>query len=138
MYTIDQNDRIVVLREIPRSSIGAPCPVILADELTLVLAFYIGSKVPPGWDGIPREISIDSTSESVALITFQCPCAHILSEISDTTIYGHPLAARGLGPYSAVEVVHSSWIRQLEHLQATRASPHPQAYAALRHFIRIS
>jgi hypothetical protein len=135
MYSVDQEDRVVALGEVPKPGVGAPCPVILADESTLVLAYYVSSPPPPDWDGIPREISLDSTGESAALVTFYWCWVHIQSEITDATINGHPLYDRGLNSYSAFEVLHSSWIRQLEHFQATEASPQPQRYARLRHFI---
>jgi hypothetical protein len=135
MYSVDQNDRVATLREVPKPDVGAPCPAIVADESTLVLAYYVSSPPSLDWDGSPREISVDSKGESAAVITFRACRVYIQTEITDATIDGHPLYNRGLKSYGAFEVLHSSWIRQLEQFQATQASPQPKSYAQLRHFL---
>jgi hypothetical protein len=135
MYSVDHKDRVVPFGGVPKPNVGAPCPLVVADESTLVLAYYVSAPPPADWDGIPREISLDSTGESAALVAFRHCRIYIQAEISDATIDGHPLYHRGLESYRAFEVLHSSWIRQLEHFQATEASPQPQWYARLRHFI---
>ena len=135
MYSVDHRDRVVAVSELPKPDVGAPCPVVVADESTLVLAYYVSSPLPPDWDGIPREVTIDSSVESAALVTFSGCRVHVQTEISDATIDGHPLYDRGLQSYNAFEVRQSSWIRQLEQFQAVQASPQPQWYSRLRHFI---
>ena len=41
MYEFDGEDRVVKLAELPQSSVGAPCPVVLSDEHSTVLAYYL-------------------------------------------------------------------------------------------------
>jgi hypothetical protein len=41
MYSIDQHDRVKGLSGVPQSCVGAPRPVIVCDEATLLLAYYI-------------------------------------------------------------------------------------------------
>jgi hypothetical protein len=135
MYSVDDRDRVLAVPQLPKPDVGAPCPVVVADQFTLVLAYYVSAPPPADWDGIPREITSDSTAESAALITLSGCRTYIQTEITDATIEGHPLYERGLESYKAFEVLHSSWIRELEQFQATEASPQPQSYRRLRHFI---
>jgi len=51
MYTISAsaNDEVKELKDIPQSSIGAPCPTIIADEYNLAVAFYLEVR-DEAWD----------------------------------------------------------------------------------------
>jgi hypothetical protein len=40
MYTVDDLDSIIELRDVPQSSVGAPCPMILCSEQSLHLAYF--------------------------------------------------------------------------------------------------
>ena len=98
------NDTVVRLRSVPRPSAGAPHPVIVADEGQLFLA-YIVDTFDEDWDGrSPRIVSKDSTDELVTLAVFQRPYAHLFGHPNDEAFRGHPLASRGLRPYSASEI----------------------------------
>jgi hypothetical protein len=50
VYEVDERDRVVELRDVPQSSIGAPIPCVLADEHRVILAYYI-EEPDPDWDG---------------------------------------------------------------------------------------
>ena len=54
---------------------------------------------------------------------------------SDEAFDGHPLASRGLEPWDAFEVVDSSWVRQLERMNAVHPAHRPEHFADYRHFI---
>jgi len=41
MYTVDKKDKVLPLSNVPHSSVGAPCPLVLSDEHTTVVAYYI-------------------------------------------------------------------------------------------------
>jgi hypothetical protein len=49
MYEVDDKDRVVTLEGIPQSSVGAPEPVIIANEHRVVVAYRVQSAEI--WDG---------------------------------------------------------------------------------------
>ncbi len=54
---------------------------------------------------------------------------------NDEAFAGHPLASRGLQPYGAFEVLASSWIRQLERMNAVHRHHDPEDFAVYRHIV---
>jgi hypothetical protein len=49
MYRVDHRDKVVPLEDLPQSSIGAPCPLGLASEHRVVVAYFI-LDMDPEWD----------------------------------------------------------------------------------------
>ena len=43
MYSVDSRDTVVPLPNFPQSSVGTPCPIVLTDEHTLILAYYMST-----------------------------------------------------------------------------------------------
>jgi hypothetical protein len=41
MYVVDTMDEVEELQDVPRSDVGAPCPLLLADEFSTVVSFMI-------------------------------------------------------------------------------------------------
>jgi len=122
MYPVDEQDTVIELTDAPRPDVGAPLPLVLADDNRLLLA-YLVSEPQPGWDGTyVNVVSLNSPGMMVAVIRFELPYAHMLGPPNDEAFSGHPLAARGLEPYAVFEVQASSWIRQLERMN----SVHPR------------
>jgi hypothetical protein len=135
MYSIDDRDEVIALQDVPQSSIGAPLPAVVAAEGRLLLA-YLLETTDPAWDG--RTVHVvhpTSADELVALVEFMRPKAHLFGPPNDEAFTGHPLAARGLHPYGAFEVRHSSWLRRLERMNAVHPRHQPAAYARLHHFV---
>jgi hypothetical protein len=48
MYSVDEKDKVVELKDAPQSSVGAPLPLVLSDERTLLLAYLI-QDAPYDW-----------------------------------------------------------------------------------------
>lgn len=135
MYSVDRKDRVVELSDAPTPSVGAPCPMILASESYLILAFLLEST-PAGWDGTTVRVVGENTSvEPVALVTFQHSFAHFFGPPNDEAYSGHPLASRGLRPYRVFEILDSSWIRALERMNSVHPCHRPERFKDLRHFI---
>jgi hypothetical protein len=135
MYHVDHRDKVISLPNIPQSSVGAPLPVVLANENALLLAYYTESPYPE-WDGTnPRSVSADTTEDPVAVMDFGMARAHYFGPPNDEAFRGHPLASRGLSPYGAFEVQDSSWIRALAEMNSVHPRHDPARYASLRHFI---
>jgi hypothetical protein len=136
MYLVDEQDEVLELSDVPPPDLGAPLPCVCSDEHRLLLA-YIVSEPDPDWDGsYVTVISPQSAGMAIALITFRWPYAHMFGPPNDEAFQGHPLAERGLGPYAVFEVRHSSWVRQLERMNAVH--PYHNAarfFATKRHYI---
>jgi hypothetical protein len=135
MYSVDEKDRVCELKDVPQSSVGAPCPMLLAGEHHLHLAYYL-QNTPPGWNGkTVRVFSESSGSEPCALVEFHGPYAHMFGPPNDEAFTGHPLASRGLDPYGVFEVKESSWIRCLERMNSVHPYHKPDLFATLKHFV---
>lgn len=136
MYEGDSLDRVIELHDSPRPDFGAPLPLVVGDDLHLVLA-YLVSEPDPAWDGTYVTVVTPESQEAlVALIRFQWSSAHMFGPPNDEAFSGHPLAARGLRPYGIYEIRDSSWIRRLERMN----SVHPRhdrtrLLEHLRHFV---
>ncbi len=135
MYTVDERDQVVELDNAPQSDVGAPLPLVLADDLNVVLV-YIISEVDPHWDGTyVQVVSPDSEGVGLAVIKFLFPYAHLFGPPNDEAFSGHPLADRGLHPYGAFQVVNSSWIRRLERMNSVHPDHKLEEFEKLKHYI---
>jgi len=135
MYSVDDRDKVLELKDAPQSSVGAPCPMILAGEDYLYLAFFL-QDTPARWDGSTvRVVSEDTSGEAVCLVAFTNIYAHFFGPPNDEAFSGHPLASRGLRPYCVFEIQDSSWIRKLERMNSVHPYHRSERFAELRHFI---
>lgn len=135
MYSVDSLDEVVEVTGLPQSSIGAPCPMILAGEHRLHLAYLLENRSQE-WDGTTvRALDESSTGEPVALVEFSRAYAHMFGPPNDEAFSGHPLASRGLGPYGVYEILHSSWIRSLDRMNAVHPHHRSERFASYRHFV---
>jgi hypothetical protein len=135
MYAIDERDRVVPLDDLPQSSVGAPCPLVMQDEFTAVVAYYVETPDPDWISETVRVIDPDSSVEPVAIVRFRGMCAAMFGPPNDEAFHGHPLACRGLHPYSGAAIYDSSWIRILERMSAVHPNHRPERYARLSHFV---
>jgi hypothetical protein len=136
MYEVDARDSVQQLTQVPQPDVGAPLPVIVADEYKLLLA-YIIVQPHPDWDGTSVTVVSDNTAdEPIAILRFERPTAHFMGPPNDEALRGHPLASRGLRPYSVFEVHDSSWIRKLERMNSVHPHHQTERYLAhKKHFI---
>ncbi len=68
MYQVDDLDTVVEITDMPRPDVGAPLPLVLADDYRLLLA-YLVSERDPNWDGsYVNIISPDSEGMPVAVV----------------------------------------------------------------------
>lgn len=134
MYEIDEKDQVVPLQDVPQSSVGAPLPLVMADEHRIVLAYYL--QVPqPVWDGSwVRMVDPVTSDEPIALVRFD-RIAHMFGPPNDEAFAGHPLASRGLKPHGVFEIRNSSWIRKLERMNSVHPNYQAGRYDKLRHLI---
>lgn len=134
-YTVDDRDTVQPLTDFPQSSVGAPMPVVLANEHTVFVAFYLEQR-DPNWDGTTcKAVTPDTNDEPVAVVRFSRVTAHFFGPPNDEAFGGHPLAARGLHAYGAFEILSSSWIRALERMNSVHPHHRPERFSNCRYFI---
>lgn len=135
MYTVDDKDTVISLEAVPRSSVGAPMPIVVCDEHTLFLAYYVQRHDPDMNGTTVRVVGPRSPGEETALIEFQRCHAHMFGPPSDEAFAGHPLAGRGLRPYRAFRIDQSSWVRSMERRSSAHPSHRPGSLRNLQHFV---
>lgn len=134
MYDVDARDRVVPLSDVPQSDIGAPLPLVLADEHRVLLGYLIQDD-DPDWDGTYVEVVGPESDAPGAIVEFRGVEAFYFGAPNDEAFHGHPLAGRGLTPYSAARIEDSSWIRRLERMNSVHRYHRPDAFRALSHFV---
>lgn len=135
MYSVDKKDRVIPLTDIPQSSVGAPLPIVLSNEHVTVVAFYL-QNVPAGWDGTTvRVLTANTDGEPLALVRFSFCYSSMFGPPNDEAFDGHPLASRGLRPYSAFIIENSSWIRGLERMNSVHEYHKPDQFWVRKHFV---
>ena len=135
LFGLSDETKLRKLMDVPQSSIGAPIPMLVSGEHSLSLVFYL-QAYDPDWDGTTvRLVGQNSSDESVCVVRFERPYAHMFGPPNEEAIDGHPLYKVGLKPFDAVEVIGSEWIEEL----CTRNSVHPyhsdDAFADFHHYI---
>ncbi len=133
MYSIGFRDRVEKLTNVPKSDAGAPLPVVLADELRVLLAYRV-SEPDSNWDGTYVNVVSPDTEGTVAIVTFEHASLHMFGPPNDEAFSGHPLAKRGLRPYSANEIHNSSWVQLRIKMNCVHPR-HDSMFVGLRHFI---
>jgi hypothetical protein len=125
MYTVDKKDKVLPLSNVPQSSVGAPCPVVLSNEHTTVVAYYTQED----------EINFESDIEPIAIITFRFCYSTMFGPPNDEAFDGHPLSSRGLEPYSSFIIKDSSWLRTLIKMNEVHPYHNLKMFEGFKHFI---
>lgn len=129
VYSVDDLDRVVEVEGIPFPEFGVPLPNIFCQEGHLELAYFVswgGTVYEPGeWPDSNRKVAVVHFPSHV----------HIFGDPNDEVLNGHPLYERGLSFSRVYEVIHSSWIRQLEKINSVHPNYVPNVNSKLRHFI---
>jgi hypothetical protein len=137
MYTVSSADHPRELSSVPQSSIGAPCPMLIAGEHTLRLAYYLEEgRLAPEWaNATILPPAVNDSDELCAVVQFSGLYTHMSGPPNDEAFSGHPLASRGLSPYAVFEVEHSSWVRTLERMNSVHPYHRPERFATFKHYI---
>lgn len=122
MYTTDDQDIVIPLGDIPPCCVGAPLPVVFADEGTTIVAYIIQRSSSPD-------------SDDHAFIRFHWCYSLMFGPPNDEALGGHPLASRGLEPYGAFKVENSSWLRGLERLNSVHPYHRPEHFDRYTHYV---
>ena len=135
MYSVDNQDRVVELKDVPQPDVGAPFPLVISDEHVTLLA-YTTQGEPFSFDGrVLTDADMETFVEELALIEFR-PCqSYMFGAPNDEAFDAHPLASRGLQPYGVFEIENSSWIRQLEQMNSVHPLHRGGWLQRVRHFV---
>jgi hypothetical protein len=131
VHTIDSHDRVHELPDVPLPSSGAPDPIVLADEDTLVITYITATPSSRDSDGSGQP----SAGDVATIVVFrQCYASHF-GPPNDESFATHHLADRGLRPCGAFEVQSSSWLRDLEVRNRGHPRHDPRLFQQLRHWV---
>ncbi len=136
MYTVIA-DRPIEISTLPQSSVGAPCPMLIAGEHTLLLGYYLEKgRLGSQWSEAPvRPQTPNDSDDLCAVLKFSQTYAHMFGPPNDEAFAGHPLAARGLSPYAVFEVENSSWLSSLVRMNSVHPYHRPEQFVSFKHFI---
>jgi hypothetical protein len=111
--------------------------MLVVGEHTLRLAYYVEEqRLSSKWRAAAiRPNQPGDSDEICAVFSFNRPYAHMFGPPNDEAFSGHPLAARGLGPYRAFEIENSSWIKSLERMNSVHPCHRPEHFACFKHFV---
>jgi len=121
VYRVGRREKVVPLDSLPLGDTGAPLPLLVASDDELRIAY------------ISRGDS--STGEVMVTVTFDSALAHMFGWPNDEALSGHPLGRRGLSPYGAFQIDHSSWIRSLERRNSAHPHHRYEHFQLLRHYV---
>jgi hypothetical protein len=125
MYSVDERDKAIEIHDLPQPDVGAPEPIVVADEHRVLLAYRLSEQSERDF-GDP---------ERWAIIEIKGCWAHFFGPPNDEALHGHPLYARGLTPYGVFKVRDSSWIRLMERRNRVHDRHDSSRYAKLSHLI---
>jgi hypothetical protein len=115
---------------------GAPLPHLLQNDHRTILTFFL-RDMDPNWDGSYSSVRHPDSDvgEKLAVVEFErCLCTKIGTP-NDEVIHGHPLNGKGLAGYEAMSVKNSTWLKELEAINAVHKCYKPEAWRDLQHYI---
>ncbi len=107
-------------------SVGAPLPLIIANDFMLSLIF-LGDEIKAA-DG-------NNLLEPVYLLKFIKPRSHRFGAPSNETIHGHPYYPLGLFSHSFFQLKESDWLEQLKTINKIHPYYDEQRWTKAKHFI---
>jgi hypothetical protein len=100
---------------------GAPNPLIIANDLYLLVAFQGGADT--------------FEEEHVICLDFPGPRKHRFGRPNDETISGHPYYQLGLMTGGFYELENSDWIAELQKIASLHQYYDPNKWSKLKHYI---
>ncbi len=120
MYIAGGEEHLRLISTLPDADAGAPLPAVLGGDHEALLAYFGGLDVE-GVHGPDAVVVVRSYAMYIGVP-------------NEKAISGHPLASRGLEPFSFVEILKSGWIAEIERRNRVHPYHDPAIYEALRHF----
>jgi hypothetical protein len=117
-------------------STGAPLPHLLVNDQRALLIFLVHTP-DPSWDGSYATMKDPARedAESLALVEFKRCSSAKLGSPNDEVLEGHPLAGKGLEPYSAQLVKSSRWLAELQTINSVHRGYRPETWSKRNHYV---
>jgi hypothetical protein len=112
---------------------GTPLPVLLSGLRTFV-AFYLSAHGPVVGGADPRVLD-PQTDRGIGVVEFKRATSVKIGPPNDGVLREHPLWGSGLEFYSAHEVTHSPWIRELMAVDRAHERFDESQWTGRRHFM---
>jgi len=115
---------------------GAPLPHVLMNDYKTLLLFIL-NEPDPAWDGTYVNVVNPNTSEpeNLALVEFKACSSAKLGSPNDEVNQGHPLHGKGYQGYSALKVINSPWIKELQAINSVHPQYDPSRWGDRNHYI---
>ncbi len=128
-------EKLIQIKGVPQSSVGAPCPLVYATEFDMYVTYYLEAH-DPDWDGTyAKVVDPNTTGEPSLVVKFEKVLAHYFGAPNDEAIGGHPLADKGLEPYSYYIVDNSTWLDKHEKMNRVHPYHKKEHYQNYKHYI---
>ena len=121
--------KLVKLVDFPQMDAGAPLPRIIADELKVILLFYLKSPHPH------FDANEELPAQEIASITFNFYLQYKFGSPNDEALNGHKYYKYGLEPYSFYEVQNSDYIDELEKMNRVHPGHSVVVFSKVKHFL---
>ena len=109
MRLIGDNEVAVWIEDVPECLRRAPCPVLIAREGRVNVAYFFENEPPEGWDGQnARVIREDTEDLDCCILSFSGVTEHLFYRGGGND-RGHPLEDKGLEPYALYRIENSRW-----------------------------
>ncbi|RFU48713.1 hypothetical protein [Paraburkholderia sp. DHOC27] len=99
-----EQDRVVLLDEVPRPATESPEPFVVANERRVVIAYRIATA------DFDRFGPFADDDDPFCTVEFAAAAFHQFGPPNGDNLYAHPLAERGLEPDAAHEIANSSLV----------------------------
>jgi hypothetical protein len=115
---------------------GAPLPVVLSDDVQLILCYGSQRRAISLGTSI-QLVGKDTEFDAVAVATFELYKIYQFGGPNEESLSGHPLYGYGLAPGTArtYRVKFSPWIRQLERMNSVHPNHAALNFDELTHYI---
>ena len=113
---------------------GAPLPHLLQNDIKTFLVFLLADTLP-NWDGSFVAVVEARDVADLAIVEFTGCVSAKMGSPNDEVYAGHPLYGKGFEGYSALEVVNSAWIKELETINSVHRLYAPEQWREDRHYI---
>ena len=126
-----------ILKEIDlniQMDVGAPCPVVLSDERTVILIFYLRHN-DPDWDGTYVHVRDNDEDVGAACVQFKHYEQVKYGWPNDEAMRGHRYYEMGLMPYGIYEVKNSDWLAELEKGNSVHPYHNKESFMDNKHYI---
>ena len=121
--------KLIKLSDFPSMDVGAPIPTVFADELEVILLYYLKSA------NLEFDANGELPAQEIASITFKSYLQYKFGSPNDEALNGHKYYKYGLKPNSFYEVQNSDFIDELEKMNRIHPRHSAAAFSKFKHFL---